>query len=379
VKIDARTLRGLASFSLSVKVRSSADLPLAVERTMRWGPGEYGMHTARAMEETDHPWYGHPWYFADGAQGFFDTYLLFSEFLNEPTYVNLEFLFDDGPPLLRSYWLTPNMRTTLYLGGIPELVGRTFGIVVSRQAERSMYFGQPLFAGGHASSASPVLSTHWLFAEGATGAYFTTFLLLANPGDVPAEVLVTYLPSDGPPVVRARTVPAKRRLTINVADEAAVLAATTFATDIRSSAPIVAERSQFWPGAPAGWVESHGAMGAPAPWTRWGLADGRVGGAANYQTYILLANFGAAPATATLTFLREDGAPLVRRFRVAPRSRFTVSIGGSASLVPELANEEFATLVTADQPIVVERALYASANGIVWAAGSCEAGTPLPQ
>ncbi len=41
--------------------------------------------------------------------------------------------------------------------------------------------------------------------------------------------------------------------------------------------------------------------------------------AAGYQTYVLLANPTANAATVTITFLRENGAPIVKQFTVNPR------------------------------------------------------------
>ncbi len=82
----------------------------------------------------------------------------------------------------------------------PDLVDRAFGArVVFDQpgaAERAMYFGaSPLWSGGHASAGATAPSTHWLLAEGATGSYFTTFVLVANPNDAPADLTFTYLPA----------------------------------------------------------------------------------------------------------------------------------------------------------------------------------------
>ena len=67
-----------------------------------------------------------------------------------------------------------------------------------------MYFGTaPLFNGGHASAGVTAPSTSWFLAEGATGSYFTTFVLLANPGDEDANVTLTYLTSTGTPVTKS--------------------------------------------------------------------------------------------------------------------------------------------------------------------------------
>ena len=49
------------------------------------------------------------------------------------------------------------------------------------------------------------------------------------------------------------------------------------------------------------------------------------------------------------------------------------------SQYPGTANRRFGVVVESDGPsIVVERAMYSNANGIVWAAGTAAVATPLP-
>jgi hypothetical protein len=269
---------------------------------------------------------------------------------------------------------------TIDAGADPELKNRSFGAEVQFDrpggAERAMYFG-PNFAGGTDSAGVPAPSTDWFLAEGATGSFFTTFLLLANPGIDDATATLTYLPSNGVPVVRTHVVPAKRRVTINIADEAPSLADAVVATKVSATAPILVERSQYWP-KPV-WEEGHNSFGETALGTHWGLAEGRVGGTNNCQTFVLLANPGSDAATVTVKILRAAGAPITKTFVVAPTSRFTVAITGPGSDVPELANESFGADITSTQPIMVERAMYSDANGIIWAAGSNATGTRLPE
>ena len=57
--------------SFSTIVTSTTGLPLVVERTMWWDATGYGSHTERAV---DGP--AKTWYFAEGSQGFFSTYVL---------------------------------------------------------------------------------------------------------------------------------------------------------------------------------------------------------------------------------------------------------------------------------------------------------------
>ena len=40
-----------------------------------------------------------------------------------------------------------------------------------------------VFAAGHASAGVTAAATSWFLAEGATGAFFDMFVLLANPND----------------------------------------------------------------------------------------------------------------------------------------------------------------------------------------------------
>jgi hypothetical protein len=140
----------------------------------------------------------------------------------------------------------------------------------------------------------------------------------------------------------------------------------------------VVERAMYWPGNGLEWSEAHNSFGVTATGTRWGLAEGRVGGPFAFATYILLANPSLTQAaTVQVTYLRAAGAPIVRTYSVPPTSRFNIDVNGR---VPELANESFGALieVTNGVGIVVERSLYNNALGTVWAAGTNALGTRLP-
>jgi hypothetical protein len=245
-----------------------------------------------------------------------------------------------------------------------------------------MYFGDvPLFNGGHESAGVPAPSTTWFLAEGATGPFFETFLLLANPGDTDATATLTYLPAGGSPIPVTKTIPAHARVTVNIENESPLLSNAAVSTQVVSTQPILVERSQYWPDPAPNWYEAHNSFGVTSLGRKWALAEGRVGnvaGVANAQTYILIANPGPVPATVTITFLRDEGAaPLTKTFTVQPTTRFNVPVGPDTD-VPELSNETFGALVTSDQPIAVERALYWDANGQTWAAGTNATAVQVP-
>jgi hypothetical protein len=379
--IRVNDVAGMTSVAFSTVVRSMNGLPLVVERTMSWDRSSYGAHTEHAVDGA-----ATTWLFAEGSQGFFHTYLLLANPQATPNVAQVAYLLEDGNVVNRAYTLGASSRLTVDVGTDAALINRSFGMSVQftqpGSAERAMYFGNaPLFTGGHESAGVNAPSKTWFLAEGATGPFFETFVLLANPNAADASVTMTYLLSDGgAPITVQKTVAAHGRLTINLEAEDPALANAAVSTQIVSSVPIVAERSQYWPDPAPSWYEAHNSFGVTELGTRWGLAEGRVGqvdGIAGAQTYILLANPGTTMAQATITFLRDNGAtPVSKIFLVQPRSRFNVSVGPGSS-VPELVNEHFGALITSDQPIAVERALYWDANGQVWAAGTNATATRL--
>jgi hypothetical protein len=164
-------------------------------------------------------------------------------------------------------------------------------------------------------------------------------------------------------------------VTTNLAFESAELGNAAIATRVVSDQPIVSERAMYWPGQPAQWYEGHGSFGVTGPSSTWALAEGRVGGAAAYQTFILLANEGDTEAVGEITYYRANGTVVKKPYVVPAASRVTVYVNVD---VPELTDESFSALVSADRPIIVERAMYSNADGVIWAAGTNATGTPIP-
>ncbi len=387
--IRVNDVQGMAAGALSTVLTSTAGTPLVVERTMRWDhEGQYGSHTEKATTGT-----ATTWYFAEGSQGFFYTYLLLANPNPGSNVATVDWLLEGAPAVQRTYNLAPNSRTTIDAGADAALVGRSFGIVVTfavpGSAERTMYFGAPpdvLFKGGHNSAGVTAPATSWFLAEGATGPFFETYVLLANPNASPVIAALTFLPQSGAAVTRSVTIPARARATVNIealSPAAPELANTGVATQVTAPLPIIVERAQYWPYAPSQWYEAHNSAGVTATARRWGLAEGRVGNpagfpAASYQTFILLANPGGTAATVTLTFLRTDGTTLQRTVAVPRLSRYTLGVAGPQSAVPELADETFGTIVDSSEPIAVERAMYGSPGGQTFGNGTNATGTRLP-
>ena len=104
----------------------------------------------------------------------------------------------------RTYVLPPSSRTTIVVDARgAELASTDVSAAITATApivaERAMYLSQPgqPFAAGHESAGVTAAATDWFLAEGATGAFFDLFLLLANPGGTDATVEVEYLLTGG--------------------------------------------------------------------------------------------------------------------------------------------------------------------------------------
>jgi hypothetical protein len=374
IRVDE--LSGLEGTAVSTVVTSNLGLPLVVERTMKWDVTGYGAHSEKAT-----PGPATTWYFAEGSQGYFSTFLLLANPEAGPNTAHVTYFREGEEPLVRTYDLLPSSSFTVIAANDAGLVDRAFGIEVTFDhpglAERATYFGTtPFWSGGHASAGSTAPATQWFLAEGATGSFFTTFVLLANPNDEPADVTMTYLPDAGAPVAKVHNVPARGRKTINIAFEDPALANAAMGFRASSDHPIVVERAQYWP-QPV-WIEGHASAGVTEAATHWGLAEGRVGGSSNDQTYVLLANAGMNDATVTINFLRTGGTPVTKVFNVPAGSRRNVAVNGAGGDVPELINESFGAVIESTQPIFVERSLYSDAGGVTWAAGTNSTATRLP-
>jgi hypothetical protein len=366
---DVPELEG-ASFAAVI----SAPPTVVTERTMRWRlNGADGATGARALSAPSTTWY-----LAEGNAGFFDTYVLLANPSATPTVATVDFLLDGGGVIRRQYSLNGNARYTIWTNQIPELAMRSFATTVTAPVpilvERAMYFWGPhgAFEGGHASAAVPSGARSWFLAEGSTGAWFETFVLISNPNASAVTATIRYLTPTGVARTEVRTLPATSRTTIPV-DGLPGLGSTDVSCSITATGNIIVERSMYWPGVPGPWYGAHNSVGITTLRTRWGLGEGEVGGVDGASTYVLLANPGTTTATATVTFYREDDAPITVTRTVPAGSRQTVS----ADSVGMGSGERFGVVVDSTQPIAVERSIYWNYQGALWTSGTNETGTPL--
>jgi subtilisin-like proprotein convertase family protein len=363
--------------AVSTIVHSTNAQPLAVERTMSWDARGYGGHGGGAASPATR------WLFAEGAQGFFKTFILLANDNNAPVDVTVKFLLEGGGVVTQPVTVQPRTRYTLSAGDVTQVVDRSFGLDITATApiiaERAMYFSDRTdrdFDGGHESAGVNAANTRWFLAEGATGPFFDCFVLLSNPNPEPTAVTVTYLLEDGTAIPRTFTIAANTRKTINVEEEDDRLKNAAVSTVVSSVLPIVAERAMYWPNINDGWREAHNSFGVTDTALRWAVADGRLGGQRGHDTYILLANPNPVPAEVQVRFLKP-GVEIVRNYRLNPTSRLNVHVIDDA---PALGEGVFTAEIQVlnFQPIAVEKAMYWNAVGAIWAAGTNVTATRMP-
>ena len=324
------------------------------------------------------------WYFAEGSQGFFSTFLLLANSSAQPATVTVSFLTETNGTVQRTFQVAPTARLTVAAGLIPELVNRSFAMVVDSNvpivAERAMYFGTARFwDGGHESAGVSEPSANWFLAEGATGSFFDTFILVANPNPTPTNVAMTFLTDQGQSIVRNYTVAANARLTVNMEEREPVAGQRRGVDDDR--------------GEPADHRRARDVLAGQrrCEWTRRTTASAspRRARSGAWRKGASARTRRSRPTSCSPTRARRRrrrcGSPTcarpARRSSGPTRStRRRASTSTSNGRVPELANESFGALieVTNGVGIVVERSLYNDALGQVWAAGTNALGTRLP-
>jgi hypothetical protein len=258
--IYTNNVPGLLNRSFSMTVHSSA--PINTERAMYFSlPGEYykGGTDSGGVEAPSTQWF-----IAEGHTGsMFSEYILLANPNPSTTAATIRYLRPSGPVITRSYTLSPNSRTTIYVNEIPGLeytdVSASITATQPIVAERSMYWpgqwGQ--WYEGHNSTALSAIGTSWALAEGETGGARNaiSYILLANPTEQDATVTVTIIRDNSlPPLLVARTVKANSRLTVSSWDLTLGTGETFGAlVDSTNGVPIAVERAMYWDSATRHW------------------------------------------------------------------------------------------------------------------------------
>ncbi len=344
---------------------------------MSWDGTGYGGHGGTALVPDTQ------WLFAEGSQGFFDTYVLIANDNAAPVDATVRFFLEGGGVVNRPLTLEPKSRVTIYAGDLPALVN---GVVWNR--------GHYLGAADH-GGARHVLPAHGrtpVRRRPRSGRREPCQQALVPRGRRHRSVLRVLRPPEQswrdrrahdahiPPAERRDRDASDRRAGHGPHDDQRrdrrrAPRQHTGLDDHHRRSRHRRRAIDYWPDISLGWREAHNSIGTVDPALRWGVSDIRVGGARAAQTYVLLANPNPAPAEVRVRLLRSGAAPIVQTYTLQPTSRTNIF---AADLAGADGTYSMDVQVLNYQPIVVEKALYWNAGADVWAAGTGVVATPLP-
>jgi hypothetical protein len=314
------------------------------------------------------------WNLSEGATGFFTQRLALANPGASEATVTVKYLRSGGkPPIVRDYAVLPFGRLTINVNDIAGFLQEDVSAVITSVsggviAERTMFWGD-LWWGGHTGKAIQQARTEWFLAEGASNGLFSTFILLANATGSTANVTLTFLREGASPVSVGLPVGAESRWTVDTST-IHELDGFSFSTRINSDAPISVERSMYLKSTNRPFEGGTEAAAVAEAKTDWFLAEGQTSG--QFQEFVLLANPNNQATNATLRYLMPNRAPTSKVLTLPGNSRTTIEVGDE-NMTPGVHNTDVSIEIKAQDPIVVERAMYWPTGG-PWTDGHASVG-----
>lgn len=328
------------------------------------------------------------WHFAEGnSRNGFETYFTLLNLSDEPAGVTAHYNRDDGIRLTQWIGIEPRARLSLNANDVvgTRAFGSSFFSDQDIVVERTTIWG-PGQNGETTVGFAPEGKRLWHFAEGTTRSRATTYFVTQNLTDAPAVVTATFVSDDGKPAQRQFNLSPRARDAFRAND---LLLDTAFSASFKSDQDIVVERTIMTEGERPPTVARgrtgdekrekgngptddsfamarnavgiFGGLGFVGTGTEpglrsWEFAEGST--RVPYQTTFVLFNPGRQSADVRLTFRLEQGGTRTQMLRVPAQSRAAFD---PRDLVP---SADFATSITADRPIIAERAYASNGDGL---------------
>ncbi len=271
-----------------VSARIDADWPIFAERAMYMTSGGQPFSSGTASAGITAP--ALQWFIAEGATGaFFDLFILIGNPSTSAATVTITYLLPDGTTVEKLHAVPAESRRTIAVKGEDARLAATAvsATITSTNAtpivvERAMWWPSPFWYEGTVTAATTASSARWALAGGFIDPRpdTETYLLIANPGTVAANVTIDVgVGGDSPdPLFPNRqacrvtvTVPARGRYTTGLKGLCPALGNDVsfpmrVAGIIESDGPpIVVERSTYWSTADHFWAAGASTLLTPLP------------------------------------------------------------------------------------------------------------------
>jgi hypothetical protein len=323
------------------------------------------------------------WYFAEGSVGggFQEFLTLQNPNASQAASVNVTYLFQSRSAVTVTHSAPASARTTINVNqdlgirptdpqqAISAIVQVTSGpgIVV----ERPMYFTFKGIQSGTDVVGATKAGTSFYFPEADTrqsGRNYYTYITMLNPSSTQtATATVTFYTGacglTGQPACTTQSVPILPLHRGTVIPPWGLQMAITVSSDL----PIVVERPMYLrdtiPNAGGLTTGAASVVGASTPGSDWLFAEGYTG--PGFQEYFILANFGTAPTTATVTLEYSNGHTQAIQVPVPALSQAFFDANqanahptGTCDVSPCATTTAVSAEITSAAPIVADRLMY---------------------
>ena len=332
---------------------------IAVDRTMTWtGPGAASPEAHNSIGVTSP---NDVWYLPEGSSAWgFESWLLIQNPNNKEATCMVTYMIEGEGPQTFTKKVPPNSRRTYFMAD--DIGSKDASIKVETDSdtpvipERAMYRNNR--REGHDSIGTITPAVDYYLAEGTTAWGFTTYVLIQNPNDDPANVTLTYMTPDGPVThpVNPIVMPPGTRKTVRVND---FVNPTDLSTHVHADVPIIAERAMYWHGGSDRAEACHDSIGMDAPHSNFYLPDGQT--SSKHETWTLVQNPNSDPVNVEISYLTPNGKNNVTfQETILANSRRTFNMADKG------INGRAAVMVvckTEGRKIMVERAMYWNNRG----------------
>lgn len=233
-------------YEVSTTVEVTNNVGIIVERSMYWTTTGGGGHcTLGATSPSAF------WYLAEGSTRGYDTYICIQNPTSNGIDTEITFMDKNGNTAVQTVDIDANTRYTQKINDIEDMNNKdeVATKVVSTGgkgliAERAMYWS----GGGHCSIGTTNTSMTWYLAEGSTRNY-DTWICIQNPNSAAANVILTYMDTEGNTATQLETISAYRRFSQEINNVTAMTNKTGVSTkiEVTNDIGIIVERAMYWP------------------------------------------------------------------------------------------------------------------------------------
>lgn len=299
------------------------------------------------------------YYFAEGytGKGTTEQLALVNPALAQ-TNITITYLYQNGQPQSHVYAVAGQTQRVLTIN---QEAGsnRTVSMIVQGDhpfaAERTIFTQNNGFVATSDSVGTSSTSTRWYFADGNTNYGWNTLLAVLNPNNQPVTLNISYLltarvnSAYSESRVSSYVVPARSRSTIVLNR---LIPNAQFGMAIQASGAVVIERPEYLTISPRRGGDT--VVGASSPQRTWYFGAGNT--TPGFVERLVLANPNNSNTTAQVSYYTNSGRVIARTISIPAMSRIEVDVNSM------VGRAYHATVVSANMPIIAERADFFAAN-----------------